>query len=321
MEPRRLRIVAFAIGPSAPLNALADTAHDIVGVVESRSRHRATLDRRHPLRRVVRGLRGNARRESLLAAWAKERGVPFYSMTHSRDPQLAARVADWRPDLIVACGMQQLLRRAVYELAPLGALNVHPSLLPRYRGPNPYFWQYLDMDLEGGVTIHFIDEGADTGDIVEQESFSMAPGLPWSETVRLSMGELAPRLLLRAVDAIARGAASRRPQPEQSPTPPARRVKPIEYRRLVDWERWPIERVWHFLKGTEPWQHAMPAPPGWRRGHRWSVGPVVHGDPGGARPGEVARDREGWYLAHRDGRIRLTLHLSWRSWLRARFPR
>jgi methionyl-tRNA formyltransferase len=216
-------------------------------------------------------------------------------------------VRERAPDLIVVCGMVELLRRPVYSIPTLGAINLHPSLLPRYRGPDPLFWAYHDMDLAGGATVHLLDDGADTGDILFQEAFRIPLGAPRGQTAGQAMGLIGPRLMFKAMDALVRGDCPRRPQPAASPTVRARRVKLDEYRRLIGWDSWPIERVWHFLRGTEPWLAALDPPPGWRSRLGWSVGECEPGRSPGGPPGSIVRDAQGHCISLPQGRIRLTV--------------
>lgn len=79
-------------------------------------------------------------------------------------------------DIICVNSMLHLLPSSVFSLPPFGALNLHPAGLPKYRGPNPLFWQFYRQEEQIGVTIHFIDEGEDSGNIVKQAFIPMQPG-------------------------------------------------------------------------------------------------------------------------------------------------
>lgn len=101
------------------------------------------------------------------------------------------------------------------------------------------------MDSEAGVTVHFIDEGEDTGDIICQAAFPVEPGTPLPEFRRTA--ELkGVELLLKAIDDIEQGQVLARSQPRESPTPRARNVK--SFKGLIDWN-WPLIRIWHVLRG------------------------------------------------------------------------
>ena len=89
------------------------------------------------------------------------------------DAEFVARICAARPDLIIVAGLNQIFRPpAIAALPPM--LNVHPSLLPSYRGANPAFWQIRNNEQHSGVTMHHIDAGVDTGPVVAQQEFPIA---------------------------------------------------------------------------------------------------------------------------------------------------
>jgi methionyl-tRNA formyltransferase len=195
----------------------------------------------------------------------------------------------------------QVLRDAALSAPRLGAVNLHPSLLPKLPGPNPWFWHYYFMEAVGGVTAHRMTARADAGPILRQERFSTPLGMEFEDRERQA-GLTAGRCALKALEDLAAGAPGR-PQ-AGGETFYARRVKRGE--RLIDWEGWPLERVWHVLKGTRAWLDALPPTGGWRR---WSVGEKEPGPP--APAGRISRDGRGWYVGHRGGKIRLGLRYDW----------
>jgi len=92
---------------------------------------------------------------------------------NGRDPGLEDFVRSCRPDLLWITDYRYLLPRGLLTLAPRGVVNLHPSLLPAYRGRAPINWAILHGERELGLTAHFVDEGMDTGDIIEQVRFSL----------------------------------------------------------------------------------------------------------------------------------------------------
>jgi methionyl-tRNA formyltransferase len=306
------RIVLITTGYSRLLSDLLGSGRNLVGIVQNvRPRIRArTMPATPALVRAARaGFRWVDPPPPSVSNLATERGISYYYMDNGCDASLERWVRRTGPDLIVVCGMVELLKRNIYSIPSLGAINLHPSMLPKYRGPEPIFWTYHEMDREGGATVHFIDDGADTGDVAYQESFPIRPGMPRQEMLNVAMGVVGPRLVFQAIDALARGDCPRIPQPRRSPTVRARRVKPEEHRRLIDWDSWPIERVWHYLKGTEPWLYALDPPAGWRTHLGWKVGHFTR-TPSSAVPGSIARDETGHFVAHPGGKIRLSVRYS-----------
>jgi methionyl-tRNA formyltransferase len=211
---------------------------------------------------------------------------------------LADQLAPLRPDLLCVAGFPFLLPPRLLALPRLGSLNLHPSPLPRRRGPDPLFWTYFHDDREAGVTLHWIDSGVDTGPILSQETLALPRGLP----VEALYGDLARRgaaLLQRALPEIAAGTAPHIPQDQglatHDPTP-----RPGTWR--IDFQIWGAERLWHFLAGL-----------GGRNGrvlHDAAGRPFLHGPATGYRlerpegpVGRVDRHGSGWRVSCRDGSV------------------
>lgn len=112
--------------------------------------------------------RGRGMRPSPIAVAAEELGLPLLKPQSLRDPDAVAEVAALQPEAIVAVAYGQILRPEVLDIAPKGVLNVHPSLLPRWRGPAPVPAAILAGDETTGVTIMLMDPGMDTGPILSQ---------------------------------------------------------------------------------------------------------------------------------------------------------
>ena len=194
----------------------------------------------------------------------------------------------------------QLLYPEEFQIPPLGTINLHPSALPKYRGPNPYFWQLHEMDLDGAVTIHLVDEGIDTGDILLQDHFPIPLGATLRDVSQHSL-RIGAASMVRAVELLAGGLATPRPQ-RHLPCPLyARFVEAPQH--LMQWDAWPIERVWHVLRGTHDEWPFLPLPDS---AGRWAIGPMRRDVPAEA-PGTVSRDDDGYYVAHAQGKIRLDL--------------
>jgi methionyl-tRNA formyltransferase len=269
------------------LDALA-ARHEVVGLVESAPRGK---DARGPLRRAASAVRHRLAGPLPLERWARTRRVPFLRLARGPVGALDELLRSAAPDLLVVASLSQLLPEATVAIPRLGAINLHPSLLPRYPGPFPILWQYLEFERTFGVTVHRIDAREDAGDILEQEPFDVAPGTPLPEVLDRSAA-IGARLAAKAVDDLDAGRAE--PRPQAGPRGPrARAVRRDE--PLVDWERWPIERVWHVMIGTAPWLDPLPG---------WRAGSYERTAASGA-PGTVGRDEAGWYARHPEGKIRL----------------
>lgn len=267
-------------------------AHEIVGVVESRPGREVG---EAPGRNAALGVEGEA---------------SMFFLNDSRHDDLALFLRGLSPDAVCVASCSQVLRAEALSIPRLGCLNLHPSLLPKFRGPNPWFWHYYFMEAVGGVTAHRMVPSVDTGPILRQERFSTPLGIDFAQ-MEAECGRVGGHCALKALEDMAAGVPGR----PQEPSPGlfyARRVKPDE--KLIDWENWPLERVWHVLKGTRNWLNILPPAGGWRS---WRVGWLEKG--ASSTPGRVSRDGAGWFIGHRGGKIRLTLDYDWpepaKSWV------
>ncbi|MBI1903434.1 MAG: hypothetical protein HYS13_20215 [Planctomycetia bacterium] len=211
-------------------------------------------------------------------------------------PDLAVYLRRLCPDVVCVPSLSQLLPAEVLNIPRFGFLNLHPSLLPKYHGPFPWFWQYYHYEQFFGVTVHRIDEGQDTGPILKQAPFFVERGTEVGEAERRG-ADVAANLLCEALNELESGTARLRPQPRHD-FPKARIVRRDE--PLVQWDEWDLQRVWHFLRGTQPWLDAVAYPPG----GPWRIGPYELGACG-EQSGTVGRDDQGNFIAHRQGKIRL----------------
>ena len=176
---------------SAPiLAAMARPDVELVGVV---SPHRAPDN--EPFR-IVKGL--GSRQTISLLGHTPTFAAPRYRVRDIHHPRLLASLAHLQPDLIVVACYPRLIPAAITTLARFAAVNVHPSLLPIHRGPEPLFWTFHAGKDVTGVTIHSLTAEFDAGDIVTQESIAIVPdeSLPALEARLAKLGaDLVGRLM------------------------------------------------------------------------------------------------------------------------------
>ncbi len=290
------------------------SGHRLVGMVQT---HRLmnSWGNRRKMRYRMRITYSRVRRSP--SSWdtiARQNRLPYLRTFDVTSPGVADWVRDRSPDLLVVYAAP-LLPAHIFSLPPLGSVNIHPALLPSYRGPNPFFWMAYDMELNPGVTVHYIDAGMDTGDILAAGAYRLWPGRNWRDS-RSEMVQLTEALLMPLMNRIARGSALRRPQPEASPTPPARLVSNSDYEALLERTSWTPIRLWHFLRCTENWLNRWlnPGTSLLSHGLVWSVG--------SCHP-PSAVDEKDIRLVHKDGtyflafpqcRIRLFRRFDIRVW-------
>jgi methionyl-tRNA formyltransferase len=242
-----MRILFFGTGgrlSAAGLRALA-AEHDVVGVVRAR-RSKPRGAARRVAGQVARWV--GLREPDPLTAAARSLHVPESLVPSVRDERFVQAMAARRPDLLCIAHFPWRLPDELLGIAPLGGINVHPSLLPRHRGPLPLCWVYHADDRETGVTVHHLTSEMDAGDIIACRSFALPRAYP-VDHLNADNARVGAEVLQSTIRAIAQGTAQRRPQDESQVTF-APLVRPGD--RLVDFDAWDAERVWHFLAGVWP---------------------------------------------------------------------
>jgi methionyl-tRNA formyltransferase len=159
-----------------------------------------------------------------------------------------AAVAAWEPDVLVVVAYGLLVPPAVLGLPRLGCVNIHPSLLPRWRGAAPIQRTVMAGDPETGITIMLMDEGLDTGPILLQERTPLSPE-ETSGALHERLGLLGAAVLLKALDGLAEGTVTPRPQPTLGVTY-ASKLEKSEAR--IDWSRSALE-ICRQVHALNPW--------------------------------------------------------------------
>lgn len=136
--------------------------------------------------------------------WAVDKGLPVYQPNKVRDTEFLKRLNDLSPDLIVVVAFGQILPKALLEIPRNGCINVHASLLPRYRGAAPINWAIIRGERETGVTTMLMDEGMDTGPILLQERLSIDSD-DTAESLSERMQAIGAKLLIRTIGELKAG--------------------------------------------------------------------------------------------------------------------
>ncbi len=148
---------------------------------------------------------------------AEQLGLPVFQPQRLREPQAVEQLRRWNPDLIVVAAYGQILRPEILNLPPWGCLNVHASLLPRWRGASPIQYAILHGDRESGVTIMKMDEGLDTGPILSQRALPLSPD-ETEESLSQKLSNLGASLLLEILPRYLRSEIVPWPQPQEGVT-------------------------------------------------------------------------------------------------------
>jgi len=191
-----LRVVLYGDGRWAAdtLQRLARGSHRVVGVV-LRSRPS----------------------DSALMEVARKLGIRVAQPDRVNAPETLAMLAEWAPDLGISIAYDQILGGTAIRLPRLGTLNLHAGQLPRYRGRNVINWAILNGETEIGLTLHYIDEGIDTGDIILQRTLPIGWTDGYGEVLDRVVAAC-PDLVAEGIRLVANGAAERRPQPSADAT-------------------------------------------------------------------------------------------------------
>ncbi len=157
--------------------------------------------------------RGRKAQSSPVKNFALENGLNVLQPASFRSAEVQTELAELRPDAIIVAAYGKLLPKPVLDLAPLGCLNVHPSLLPRHRGPSPVATTILNGDQVTGVTIMLLDEGMDTGPLISQHEYLMK-GNETTDQLTTALFELGGKLLEESLPQWQSGELLSEPQDE-----------------------------------------------------------------------------------------------------------
>ncbi len=214
------------------LERLIENDFSIVGVVTQPDRPRGRGQKPVPTAVKVRAL---------------EAGIPVYEPERVRDESFLQLFRELAPDMVVLVAFGQILPKEIIDSPPLGCVNVHPSLLPRYRGAAPICRAIMAGETVTGVSIMMMDEGVDSGDVLLQREFPIEPDDTCGDlSDRLSLA--GADMLVEAVRSVAAGSAVRVPQ-DHSLATEAPRLTPKSGH--IDWSR-SAEEVVNQIRGLSP---------------------------------------------------------------------
>ena len=196
--------------------------------------------------------RGKAMACSPVKELAVEKGIPVLQPERAKDEVFIEALRAYNPDIIVVAAYGKLLPKAILDMPKFGCINVHTSLLPDYKGAAPIQWAILNGETETGVTIMYMDEGCDTGDIISAEKLMIAA----DETgggLHDKLAVLGGELLVRTLPSVLEGSCTRTPQEKGV----GRYVSIID-KSLgnLDFSR-PAVELERYIRGLDPWPCAF----------------------------------------------------------------
>lgn len=225
---------AFAV---PTLDALLDSPHVVVGVVTQPDRPRG---------------RGQKLTDAPVKARAVAAGLPILQPVRLRDTEFLAQFTAWKADLAVVAAYGRILSDALLALPRLGMINVHASLLPRYRGAAPVHRAVIAGEQESGVTIMRIVKALDAGPMISSVRRAIGPD-ETSDEVERALATLGASLLVEIVDRMAREPVAGTPQEDALATYAPRLTK---LEGAIDWSA-SAQRIHNMVRGLHPWPHAF----------------------------------------------------------------
>jgi methionyl-tRNA formyltransferase len=266
MNADKLRLVflgtpAFAV---PTLEAIARAGHDVPLVVTQPDRPKG---------------RGQTAAAPPVKEAALRLGIEVYQPERVRRPEAVERLGSIGADAMVVVGYGQIIPQNVIDLAPLGIINVHASLLPKYRGAGPIQWAIVNGETRTGVTTMRIDAGLDTGDMLLKRETEIGP--------EENAGELGRRLAVMGADLLVETLARIRDiVPEKQDNSQATYAPLLKKEDgAIDWSQ-PAAAIHNRVRGLQPWPGAYTT----FRGHAlhiWRAALAAPGS-GGQRPGKIA---------------------------------
>lgn len=221
---------------SASLEALLRSDNSVVGIVTQPDRPKG---------------RGQTLTPSPVKLLAQRAQIPLLQPLKMKDPEFLHTLAGWKPDLIVVSAFGRILPPAILSLPPRGCINVHGSLLPKYRGAGPIQWAIMNGEKETGITTMLMDVGMDTGAMLLQEAIPIMPD-DTAGTLSPRLAELGGRLLAETIVRLKAGTLAPRPQDtSQATLAPLLKKEDGE----IDWTL-PATALANRVRGLSPWPGA-----------------------------------------------------------------
>ena len=253
MVSRDMRIVFIGTGEIGvpTLRALLNSGHEIAAVVTQPDKPVGREQHIEPPP-VKKALSGNARSPAFAEAMAGKPGPPIFQPARIKNPEAVENIRRLTPDVIVVVAYGQILPRAVLEIPRLACLNLHASLLPRWRGAAPIQAAIAAGDGETGITVMYMDEGLDTGDILLQHNIEILPN-DTGRSLHDRLAQIAPETLLESLRLLAAGNAPRIPQNNTHATH-APKLK--REHGLIDWSE-SAQAIERKIRAYDPWPGAF----------------------------------------------------------------
>ena len=224
----------FATGT---LEEIVKAGHEVAGVVTQPDKPKG---------------RGKTMMPTPVKETALKYNLPVYQPKKVREPEFVELLRSLKPDVMVVAAFGQIITKEILEMPKYGCINVHASLLPAYRGAAPIQWAVINGDKESGVTIMQMDEGIDTGDMIEKAVVPIAEDETGGSLFD-KLSHTGAKLCVKVLRDLEEGKAVRKKQPEESTTPYAKMID--KKMGEVDWKK-SAKEIEQLIRGLNPWPSA-----------------------------------------------------------------
>jgi methionyl-tRNA formyltransferase len=225
---------AFAV---ASLKALLDAKMNVVGVVTAPDKPAG---------------RGMQLQQSAVKLFALEHQLPIAQPEKLKSPEFIEQIKVWQPDLQIVVAFR-MLPETIWSYPPMGTLNVHGSLLPKYRGAAPINWAIINGEKETGVTTFRLQHAIDTGDILLQEHIAITPDMTAGE-LHDTMMEVGAQTLVKTLHGLISGTIQSKPQEETLAILHAPKIFTKDCQ--IDWQQ-PVAQIHNLIRGLAPFPGAL----------------------------------------------------------------
>ncbi len=225
---------SFAV---SSLKALLDAKMNVVGVVTAPDKPAG---------------RGMQLQQSAVKQFALEHQLPIAQPEKLKSPEFFAQIQAWQPDIQIVVAFR-MLPELIWSFPPMGTLNVHGSLLPKYRGAAPINWAIINGEKETGVTTFRLQHAIDTGDILLQERIPISPDMTAGE-LHDTMMEVGAQTLVKTLHELIAGTIQSKPQEETLAILHAPKIFTKDCQ--IDWQQ-PVAQIHNLIRGLAPFPGAL----------------------------------------------------------------
>lgn len=218
------------------LKTLIQSKHNVVGVVTQPDKPKG---------------RGKAIGCSPVKETALQYDLPIYQPVKVREESFVETIKEIAPDVIIVIAFGQIIPKSILELPKYGCINIHASLLPKYRGAAPIQWAIIDGETKTGLTTMYMEEGLDTGDMLLKEEVDIAED-ETGGSLHDKLAQLGGSLILKTLDAVENGTIVRVKQDDSQSTYVSMLDKKMGY---IDFSK-SAEEIERLIRGLNPWPSA-----------------------------------------------------------------